>query len=181
VKKLSIFQRSPNWVVPKADRPYTEREKALFKRFPWIVRLHRYMIYLTLERNYLAFIKDSFFSKLFEKAGRKEIETHISDPELRKVLTPDYPAGCKRILLSNDWYPAIARPNVEVVTSHIARATAEGIVTEDGKTHPADVIIFSTGFETMEFLAPMKVTGRNGVTLNDVWKDGAEAHRGVAI
>jgi cation diffusion facilitator CzcD-associated flavoprotein CzcO len=181
VKKLSIFQRSPNWVVPKADRPYTEREKALFKRFPWIVRLHRYMIYLTLERNYLAFIKDSFFSKLFEKAGRKEIETHISDPELREVLTPDYPAGCKRILLSNDWYPAIARPNVEVVTSHIARATAEGIVTEDGKTHPADVIIFSTGFETMEFLAPMKVTGRSGVTLNDVWKDGAEAHRGVAI
>lgn len=181
VKKLSIFQRSPNWVVPKADRPYTEREKSLFRRFPWIVRLHRYMIYLTLERNYLAFIKDSFFSRLFEKVGRNEIETHIQDPELRRILTPGYPAGCKRILLSNDWYPAIARPNVEIVTGGIARATADALVTADGKTHPADVVIFSTGFETTTFLAPMKIAGRGGIELNDVWKDGAEAHRGVAV
>ena len=181
VKKLTIFQRSPNWVVPKADRPYTDTEKALFQRFPWLVKLHRWMIYWTLERNYLAFIKDSFFSKLFEKAGRAELETYIADPKLRQVLTPDYPAGCKRVLISNDWYPAIAKPNCETVTSLIARVTPEGVVTRDGKTHPADTIIFSTGFETTTFLAPMKVAGLGGRDLNDVWKDGAEAHRGVAV
>lgn len=181
VKKLTIFQRTPNWVVPKPDRPYTEREKALFKRFPWLVRLHRWMIYWTFERNYLAFIKDSFFSRAFEKAGRAAIEAQIADPEFRKVLTPDYPAGCKRVLISNDWYPAIARANCEVATSPIARITADSVVTRDGKSHPADAIIFSTGFETMTFLAPMKVTGLGGRELNEVWRNGAEAHRGVAV
>lgn len=181
VKKLTIFQRSANWVVPKADRPYTPFEQWLFRNFPWIVKLHRYQIYLTLERNYLAFIKGSFFGKLFEKAAKKEIETHVKDPALAKKLTPDYPAGCKRILLSNDWFPTMARPNVDVVTSHIARVTPDAIVTEDGQSHPADVIIYSTGFETTTFLAPMKIVGRNGLDLNTAWAKGAEAHRGVAV
>ncbi len=180
-KKLTIFQRSANWIVPKPDRPYTEFEKRMFRRFPWLVKLHRYQIYLTLERNFLAFIQGSFFGKLFERASRKEIETHIKDPELAKKLTPDYPAGCKRILLSNDWFPTMARPNVDVETSHIAKVTPEGLVTEDGVTHKADVIIYSTGFETTTFLAPMKIVGRGGRDLNEVWAKGAEAHRGVAV
>ena len=134
VKKLSIFQRSPNWVVPKPDRPYTDFEQSMFQRFPFLVKLHRWMIYLTLERNFLAFKRGSLFSKLFEKAGRKELDTYITDPKLKEILTPDYPAGCKRVLISNDWYPAISQPNCETLTS-----------------------------------------------LNDVWRDGAEAHRGVAV
>jgi cation diffusion facilitator CzcD-associated flavoprotein CzcO len=181
VKKLTIFQRSANWIVPKKDRPYTKTELALFRAFPWIVRLQRYMIYLTLERNYLAFVKGSWFGKLFEKACRTELEAHIADPELRRKLTPDYPAGCKRILLSNDWFPAMARPNVDVVTSHISHVTPDAIVTEDGRSHQADAIIYSTGFETTTFLAPMKITGRGGLDLNDVWRSGAEAHRGIAV
>lgn len=181
VKKLSIFQRSPNWVVPKADRPYTDIEQKLFQRFPFLVKLHRWMIYLTLERNYLAFIRDSLFSKLFEKAGRKELDTYIADPKLKEILTPDYPAGCKRVLISNDWYPAIAKPNCETLTSPIARITEDAVVTADGVSHPADAIIYSTGFQTMDFLAPMKVTGLGGQDLNAAWREGAEAHRGVAV
>lgn len=121
VGRLTIFQRTPNWCVPKADRPFTEREKRLFRSMPWLVRAQRWLTWLMLERNYLAFTQGSFFGKLFEKASKKELEAHIKDPELRRKLTPDYPAGCKRILLTNDWFPALARPNVAVETSHIAR------------------------------------------------------------
>ncbi len=181
VARLTIFQRTPNWCVPKPDRPFKEWEKGLYRSFPFLARIQRWWTWMMLERNYLAFVQGSFFGKLFEKAALKEMETHIKDPELRRKLTPDYPAGCKRILLTNDWYPALARPNVEVETSHIARVTADSIVTEDGVAHPVDVIIHATGFESTDFLAPMKIVGRGNADLNHVWARGAEAHRGVAV
>lgn len=181
VGKLTIFQRTPNWCVPKPDRPFREWEKKLYRAVPALVRLQRWWTWLMLERNYLAFVQGSFFGKLFEKAALKEIETHIEDPELRRKLTPDYPAGCKRILLTNDWYPALARDNVQVETSHIERVTEDAVVTQDGVSHPADVIIYATGFESTDFLAPMKITGRGNADLNAVWARGAEAHRGVAV
>lgn len=180
-KTLTIFQRSANWIVPKSDRPYTPSEQKWFARFPWLVKLHRLQIYLMLELNYLAFIKGSFFGRLFEKAAVNTMEEHVKDAELRRKLTPDYPAGCKRILLSNDWFPTMARKNVAVETSHIAKITPDGIVTEDGVSHPADVIIYSTGFEATHLLAPMKIVGRGNLDLNTVWAHGAEAHRGVAV
>ncbi|PKQ07113.1 MAG: 4-hydroxyacetophenone monooxygenase [Alphaproteobacteria bacterium HGW-Alphaproteobacteria-11] len=179
--KLTIFQRTPNWCVPKPDRSFTEREKKLFRSIPWLVRAQRWLTWIMLERNYLAFTQGSFFGKLFERASKKELEAHISDPELRKKLTPDYPAGCKRILLTNDWFPTLARPNVHVETSHIARITENAVVTEDGVSHPADVVIHATGFESTDFLSPMKIVGRGNADLNDVWARGAEAHRGVAV
>ncbi|MDP2124330.1 MAG: NAD(P)/FAD-dependent oxidoreductase [Parvibaculum sp.] len=179
--KLTIFQRTPNWCVPKPDRPFTEREKKLFRSMPWLVRAQRWLTWIMLERNFLAFTQGSWFGKLFEKASKKELEAHIKDPELRRKLTPDYPAGCKRILLTNDWFPALARPNVAVETSHIARVSENAVVTEDGVSHPADVIIYATGFESTDFLAPMKVVGRGNADLNEVWARGAEAHRGVAV
>ena len=181
VGKLTIFQRTPNWCVPKPDRPFTEREKKLFRSMPWLVRAQRWLTWLMLERNFLAFTQGSFFGKLFERASKKELEAHISDPELRKKLTPGYPAGCKRILLTNDWFPTLARPNVHVETSHIARISENAVVTEDGVSHPADVVILATGFESTDFLAPMKIVGRGNADLNDVWAAGAEAHRGVAV
>ena len=181
VGKLTIFQRTPNWCVPKPDRPFTEREKKLFRSMPWLVRAQRWLTWLMLERNFLAFTQGIFFGKLFERASKKELEAHISDPELRKKLTPGYPAGCKRILLTNDWFPTLARPNVHVETSHIARISENAVVTEDGVSHPADVVILATGFESTDFLAPMKIVGRGNADLNDVWAAGAEAHRGVAV
>ena len=181
VARLTIFQRTPNWCVPKPDRPFKEWEKGLYRSFPFLARIQRWWTWMMLERNYLAFVQGSFFGKLFEKAALRELETHIEDPELRKKLTPDYPAGCKRILLTNDWYPALARDNVDVETSRIAKVTENAVVTEDGVSHPADVIIYATGFESTDFLAPMKVTGRGNADLNAVWARGAEAHRGVAV
>ncbi|MEQ8267711.1 MAG: NAD(P)/FAD-dependent oxidoreductase [Parvibaculum sp.] len=181
VGHLTIFQRTPNWCVPKPDRPYTEWEKKLFRAFPWLVRAQRYLTWLTLERNYLAFVQDSWFGKLFERASLKEMEAHIQDPALRRKLTPDYPAGCKRILLTNDWFPALARDNVHVETARIAQVTENAVKTEDGATHPVDVLIYATGFESTDFLAPMKITGRGNADLNQVWAHGAEAHRGVAV
>lgn len=179
--ELTLFQRTPNWVIPKADRPYTKLELALFKAFPFLTKIHRAMIYLTLERNFLAFKKDSFFSKLFERQARKELESHIQDPELRAKLTPDYPAGCKRILLSNDWYPAMARKNVHVETNAVGHIGENAVVTEDGTVHPAEIIIYGTGFKATDFLCPMEIRGLGGRLINDAWKDGAEAHRGVAV
>ena len=181
VDHLTIFQRTPNWCVPKPDRPFREWEKKLYRAVPALVRLQRWWTYLMLERNYLAFVQGSFFGKLFEKAALKELETYIKDPELRRKLTPDYPAGCKRILLTNDWYPALARDNVHVETNRIARVTENAVVTEDGTSHAADVIIYATGFESTDFLSPMKITGRGNADLNAVWARGAEAHRGVAV
>lgn len=182
VGKLILFQRTPNWVVPKDDRPYTQKELSLFKRFPILVKLQRAMIYLMLERNWFAFKKPgNFFNNLFRKAAMKEIEEHIKDPALRAKLVPDYPPGCKRILISNDWYPAIARPNVDVVTDRVARFSSTGVVTAEGAEHPVDAIIFATGFESTTFLAPMKITGLRGRDLNEAWARGAEAHRGVAV
>jgi len=181
VKDMTIFQRTPNWVVPKADRPYKEWEKKLFRSFPFIARLQRWLIWMTLERNFLAFTQGSFFGKLFEKASKKALEDAIQDPELRRKLTPDYPAGCKRILLSNDWFPALARPNVHVDDHGVERITRDGVVTRDGVERKVDAIVFATGFEATRFLAPMEITGRGGLDLNEAWANGAEAHRGVAL
>ncbi len=177
VGKLTIFQRTPNWCVPKPDRPFTEREKKLFRSIPWLVRAQRWLTWMMLERNYLAFTQGSFFGKLFERASKKELEAHISDPELRRKLTPDYPAGCKRILLT---YSAGSRRWPDAVGA-VGGITDNAVVTEDGVSHPADVVILATGFESTDFLSPMKIVGRGNADLNDVWAAGAEAHRGVAV
>jgi cation diffusion facilitator CzcD-associated flavoprotein CzcO len=118
---------------------------------------------------------------MFEKGARAWLEQAIPDPKLREVLTPDYRVGCKRILIDDEFYPALARPNVEVETSEIARITPDAIETKDGKTHPADTIILATGFKTTEFLAPMQIEGVGGKKLEEVWAPGAEAHLGLTV
>jgi cation diffusion facilitator CzcD-associated flavoprotein CzcO len=105
----------------------------------------------------------------------------VTSPELRALLTPDYPVGCKRILISDDYYQAVQRDNVRIVTSGIDRVTADGLVCADGTMHPADTIIFATGFKSTEFLCPIDIQGRDGHALGDAWKDGAEAYLGVAL
>lgn len=181
VKQLYIYQRTPNWIVPKPDRLYSQPEQKLWKMFPFIIRLHRWLQYLTLERNFLAFRTGSFFGKLFEKQGLKAIEEAIDDPDLRQKLTPDYPAGCKRILLSNDWLPALARDNVEVVTARASEVSTDSIADDQGVARKVDTIIYATGFEATQFLAPMDIHGLGGVSLNAAWAKGAEAHRGITL
>lgn len=179
--RLTIFQRSANWVVPRGDYAYSERAKRIFRSFPPLLRLYRWFFYWQLERNYLAFGANGRTARNFEKAARAWLETSIPDPKLRALLTPDYRVGCKRILIDDDFYPALSRPNVSVEPSGIARITRDGIETKDGAIHPADVIVLATGFETTTFLAPIEITGRGGRTLADAWDGGAEAHLGLCV
>lgn len=179
--KMTLFQRSNNWITPRNDREYTAREKRWFRRWPAFRRFHRGLIYVLMEKNFLAFRPGSWMAGAMEKRARDHLAAQVKDPVLREKLTPDYPVGCKRILVGDDYYPALVRDNVEVVTEGIARVTADAIVTKDGREHPVDAIVYGTGFATTDFLAPMRVTGRGGVRLEDAWKEGAEAYLGVTV
>lgn len=179
--KMSLFQRSNNWITPRNDRNYTAREKQLFRRWPALRRFHRGLIYVLLEKNVLVFRPGSWMARVMEKRARAHLDAQVKDPVLRGKLTPDYPVGCKRILVGDDYYPALVRDNVEVVTEAIAHVTADAVVTQDGREHPVDTIIYGTGFVTTDFLAPMHVTGRDGIRLEDAWREGAEAYFGVAV
>jgi cation diffusion facilitator CzcD-associated flavoprotein CzcO len=116
-----------------------------------------------------------------EKVAREHLEAQVSDPTLRAKLLPNYRIGCKRMLLSNEYYPALTRPNAEVITEGIAEIREHSIVTKDGVEHEVDAIVFATGFEAAEAVAPFEVRGRDGIDLNDAWKNGAEAYLGTAI
>ncbi|WP_372000340.1 NAD(P)/FAD-dependent oxidoreductase [Tistrella mobilis] len=178
---LTLFQRSPAWIAPKPDRAYTEAEIMRFRRYPAALRLHRLGIFLSLEKNFLVFGRNGFARRRFERQALASLADRVADPMLRRRLTPDYPAGCKRIVLSNDWYDTLVRPGVEVVARRITRITPEGVETADGGRHALDVLIWATGFRTTEFLMPMRISGRGGIDLHEAWTGGAEAHRGVAV
>ena len=181
VKSLTLFQRSAAWVLPKPDRRFTNLEQRLFRSVPAWDRIYRAMIYWKNESRALAFTRFNSLLELFARQARQEARKHVTDPEKLKHIIPDYQIGCKRILISNDWYPAINRPNVSLVTCGIDRIDRDGILDRNGKHHRADAIIFGTGFRASEFLSPMKITGRSGVTLNQAWKDGAVAYKGITV
>ncbi|MQY07634.1 flavin-containing monooxygenase [Actinomadura macrotermitis] len=177
---LTLFQRSAPYVIPKPDRPYREWEKALLAAVPGAHALSRAKVYALYESRALAFVKYPRLMSVMNRQFLRSLKAQVGDPALREALVPDYPMGCKRILISNDYYPALTRPDVDVVTAPIERITADGIVTTDG-THPADVIIYATGFESTGFLAPMRITGRDGRELSEAWRGGAEAHLGITV
>jgi cation diffusion facilitator CzcD-associated flavoprotein CzcO len=181
VKRLHVFQRSANWMIAKNDRTYSARELRLFRWFPALARLYRWWIWLAYESRFPVFRQNAFLSRAMTKVAEQNMREQVADPGLQRALLPDYPIGGKRILISDDYYQALGRENVEVVTSPIARVTENAIVTRDGRTAPADVIILATGFETTSFLVPMKIEGREGRSLNDAWKDGAEAYLGINV
>ncbi len=134
-----------------------------------------------LEIRFLAFLRESWFSRRMTRTATEYLHAQVSDPLLRAKLTPDYPIGCKRILISDDYYQALVRPNVEVVSEPLERVTRDAVVTKDGVARPADTIVFGTGFETTRFLAPLAIEGLGGAELDEVWRDGAEAHLGVTV
>ena len=180
-RRLRIFQRSPNWMLPRRDRPYSESEKRRFARHPSLARLYRWWIWLSFEMRFPVFRRNEFFSRRIEALATTSMRSQISDPELRRALVPDYPIGGKRILISDDYYASLARENVEVVTSGIDHITADAIVTRDGRIHRVDSIVLATGFDSTSFLAPMAIEGPGGRSLESEWKDGAEAYLGLAI
>jgi cation diffusion facilitator CzcD-associated flavoprotein CzcO len=181
-RRLTVFQRTANWVVPKNDREYTEIEKKIVTILPPLLLLYRFYIYFRGEGMLypLMYNKGGWLRTKSEQQAKEYIEEKIRDPELRKKLVPDYPMGAKRILFSDDYYDALDRDNVSVVTEPIDRIEAGGVVTKDRTLHPADVLIYATGFETTEFLTPMRVQGVGGQVLNDLWaREGAEAYLGI--
>ena len=182
VGRLTIFQRSANWIIPRPDKEITPEMHARYKALPIIPKLIRLLIYAINESRWGAFRQTgSWASRYLEKMARAQLESQVADPALREILTPDYPIGCKRVLITDDYYPAVGRDNVEVVTEPIARILPDGIETASGRHVPLDVIVWGTGFATAGFLAPMEIVGRGGLRIHDAWTNGAEAHRGVTV
>ena len=181
VAELKLFQRSAAYVLPKADRAYRPWELALLRRLPWLQRLDRSLQYLQHEVRGLAFISLPWLMKVFRSGFDRHLRRHIPDPALRARLQPDYPMGCKRILISNDYLPALAQANVQVIDTAIEAVTSTGIRTRDGQEHACDVLIYGTGFAATDFLAPMQIRGRDGVELNQAWREGAEAYKGISV
>ena len=180
--QLTVFQRSISYVVPKPDRVYGPLQRWLLDHVRAYELAYRWRIYWSLETRWLAFRKDSWAGRYLRKMITKGIETQVvSDRMPAASVVPDYPVGCKRILISDDWYPAILRPTVEVVNEPIERVEADAVVTADGKRRPADVLIFGTGFHTTDFLSAIPVTGRGGRTLASAWADGVRAYLGISV
>ncbi len=180
-ERVFLFQRTANWILPRNDRAYSERGRWIFRHVPGAARLYRWMIYALMESRFPAFKKGSRLNPYVERLCLRYLEAQISDPELRRRLTPDYPPGCKRILISDDFYPALETSNVELVTSGIERIVPDGIVTVDGATHRVDTIVFATGFQPFNFLSPLEVEGAGGQPLSHFWRNGIRAHRTLAV
>jgi cation diffusion facilitator CzcD-associated flavoprotein CzcO len=181
VEKMVLFQRTPNWFFPRNDKPYSDFSKWMFRNVGGAMRLHRWMIYLSLESRFLGFKQDSAIARYLKKQLLDFLKTSIPDEKLRASLTPDYPVGCKRIIISDDFLPAIQKPNVHVDVSGIASFTENSVIDKTGQEHRVDTVIYGTGFEATEFLVPIEVTGKNGVSLNQAWQEGAEAYQGATV
>ncbi|MCU1455737.1 MAG: putative flavin-binding monooxygenase [Acidimicrobiales bacterium] len=180
VRTLTLFQRSSNYVAPKPDKPISARTQWLFRNVDPLRRLYRAQIWLRFDAKFTWFRQGSRIGRLGERKFEQGLAPLVSEELSRQALVPDYPLGCKRILISNDWYPTLLRPNVSVVTDGVDRVTPHGIVA-GGTERTADVIVFGTGFQTTSFLAPMVVTGLGGRDLHETWSDGAEAHLGMTV
>ncbi|HVJ55138.1 MAG TPA: NAD(P)/FAD-dependent oxidoreductase [Aliidongia sp.] len=181
VGKLHLFQRTAPWVVQRLDRPFSERERKLFRWLPGYRWLLRKSIYWRNEFLALGFVVNPNILRKAAGPALKFLEAMVPDPALRAKVTPKYTLGCKRILISNDYYPALARPNVEVVTEGIKEIRAHSVVTEDGVERPVDAIIYGTGFRATDILTPVKVIGRDGVDLNEAWRKGVESYLGITV
>lgn len=179
--QVTVFQRSAPYVVPKLDRAYTDSHHAAFAKVPGFAAAMRTTIWETTELLGFALTKAAPLARVLKTLAMSNLKRHIKDPVLRAKLTPDYPIGCKRVLFSSEWYPALACDNVDVETDAITEVTPTGVRTADGRLHEVDVIIYGTGFKATEFLAPMTITGRDGRDLHSEWAEGARAHLGMAV
>lgn len=179
-RKLYVCQRSPAWIVPRANRSYTRLEKALFK-VRLLSRVHRALIYAIHEMDRLAFNPGGLVAKIGRGLAEFQLWRQVRNKKLRAALRPDYPFGCKRVLLSNEYYPALTRSNVELVTSAIERIEPDAILSSDGQRREVDAIVCATGFNIKHVLTSTRITGRKGISLNEAWANEPEAYRGVAV
>ncbi|WP_338683759.1 NAD(P)/FAD-dependent oxidoreductase [Streptomyces acidiscabies] len=182
VSELTLFQRTPAWVMPRVDRAISGAERALHRALPFTTKTRRGLLWGMRELQVQAFTKHPNELGFVEQLAKRNIARAVKDPELRAKLTPDYRIGCKRILLSSAYYPALARPNVDVVASGLAEIRGNTLVAADGSTAEVDAIVFSTGFHVTDMPIADRVVGTDGRTLGESWgQNGMEALRGAAV
>jgi cation diffusion facilitator CzcD-associated flavoprotein CzcO len=178
--RLTLFQRTPSWIIDRPDREYGALARCLF-RLPLAARAYRAWLYWRFEANFAAFKGRGPMYRLLTHMASSHLERQVADPALRERLRPAYPIGCKRILISSDFYPALGRANVEVVAQAAAGFAANGVVAADGSVREVDAIVCATGFETVEPLAHVPVVGAGGRTLASAWREGPEAYHGITV
>ena len=181
VGQLDLYQRSAPYVLPKKDRAYRGWEKRLFRWAPVTRLFERFRIWLMFEVFTTAFNRFKPLGRVASRLVERQLDEQVSDPELKAALTPDSVLGCKRVLISGDYYLTLGRDDVELVTQGVRELTADGVVAADGTERKADVVVLSTGFATTDFLSPMEIHGLGGVELNEAWRGGAEAYLGISV
>ncbi|WP_214321088.1 flavin-containing monooxygenase [Nonomuraea sediminis] len=178
VSHLTLFQRTPPWIHPKPDFAIPDRMQRIL-RLPGAARAMRNSIYWVLETRALGFTIDPRLMKVHERVALKHLESQVPDLELRRRLTPDYTIGCKRLLISSDYYPALTRENVALVTDGIREIRPHSIVDEAGVEHEVDVIVYGTGFKVTDALQDQRIVGRGGLKIQEAWQDGIETYYGI--
>ena len=173
-----MFQRTPPWIHPRPDAPLPARVREVLAASPLAARVARDTFYWLLEARAFGFVVSPKLMAPLEEMARRHIKRQIADPELRAAVTPDYTIGCKRILLSSNYYPALQRPNVDLITDDITGITETAVITADGTAHETDVIIYATGFRVVESVTGLNVAGRDGRKLTP---DTLEAYHGITL
>jgi cation diffusion facilitator CzcD-associated flavoprotein CzcO len=181
VGSIAVYQRTPAWVVPRTDHPVKPWMQRLYRFVPGLQSAIRAALYLFREFLVIGMAKNRRFLKPVGKLARAHLHRQVRDPKLRKALTPDYTIGCKRILISNDYFPAVAAPNAELVTAGIQEIRPHSIVTKDGVERPTDTIVLATGFHVTDLPIAQKICGRDGRSLADVWSDGMVSNKSAAV
>ena len=181
VGHLTVFQRTPPWILPRWDRQFSPVERWAFRHVPLVQRLARAGIYWGREQMVAGFVVAPNLMRAAERLARQHLERSVPDPVLRAKLTPDYRIGCKRILISNDYLPSLTRPNVELVAAGLAEVRERSVVAADGTEHEVDTIIFGTGFHVTDIPVADRIVGRAGVTLKEHWAGGMKAYKGTAV
>ncbi|GAA4014005.1 NAD(P)/FAD-dependent oxidoreductase [Allokutzneria multivorans] len=179
--KLHVFQRTAHWTMPRWDRKVSKVERLLFRRLPALQRLARYAVYWGRESFALGFTVQPKILGIARRLSLRNLRRKVADPVLREKLTPNYAFGCKRVVVTSDFYPALTKPNVELVTDGIAEVRPHSIVTADGTERPVDTLIFGTGFHATDFPIGHRVFNGDGASLTGTWQDEPGAYRGTTI
>jgi cation diffusion facilitator CzcD-associated flavoprotein CzcO len=181
---VDVYQRTPNYIAPRKDREFREWEKTLFARLPWIGQLYRRFLFLRGELLLFPIVKTKGRSRVrdwAERMVRRNIRSSVTDPNMQQAMIPDYPMGCKRMLIADNFYEAMNRPNVELITDGIERIASDGVLTAGDNKHPADIIVYATGFDMETYMRKTEVSGLGGVKLSELWADMPRAYKGAFV